>query len=66
LTQYFGSDGPNAYEAGLVVEGEALVWTMLSARDRFTGTFNDERNAIRATGRRSTTTRSGSPGWTSP
>jgi hypothetical protein len=46
LTQYFGSDGPNAYEASLVEDDGALVWTMRSKRDRFTGTFNAERNVI--------------------
>ena len=45
-TQYFGSDGPNAYEARLVEDEGALVWTMQSEKDRFTGTFNDERNVI--------------------
>jgi hypothetical protein len=45
-TQYFGSDGPNAYEASLVENDGALVWTMRSKKDRFTGTFNDERNVI--------------------
>ena len=46
LTQYFGSDGPNAYEASLVEDEGALVWTMRSSTDRFTGTFNRERNVI--------------------
>jgi hypothetical protein len=46
VTQYFGSDGPNAYEASLVEDEGALVWSMRSASDRFTGTFNDERNVI--------------------
>jgi hypothetical protein len=46
VTQYFGSDGPNAYEASLGEENGALVWTMLSKNDRFTGTFNDDRNII--------------------
>jgi Protein of unknown function (DUF1579) len=46
VTQYFGSDGPNAYEASLFEEDGALVWTMRSETDRFTGTFDDERNAI--------------------
>jgi hypothetical protein len=46
VTQYFGSDGPNAYEANLVEDDGALVWTMRSKKDRFTGTFNDERNVI--------------------
>jgi Protein of unknown function (DUF1579) len=46
LTQYFGSDGPNSYEATLGEDDGALVWTMCSARDRFTGTFNEERDLI--------------------
>jgi hypothetical protein len=46
LTQYFGTDGPNAYEASLVEDDGALVWSMRSERDRFTGTFNTERNVI--------------------
>jgi Protein of unknown function (DUF1579) len=46
VTQYFGSDGPNAYEASLLEEDEGLVWTMHSRTDRFTGVFNDERNVI--------------------
>ena len=28
VTQYFGSDGPNAYEASLTEENGALVWRM--------------------------------------
>jgi hypothetical protein len=47
VTQYFGSDGPNAYEASLGEEDGILVWTMVSRNDRFTGTFNDARNIIR-------------------
>jgi hypothetical protein len=47
VTQYFGSDGPNTYEASLSEEGGTLVWGMLSKNDRFIGTFNDERNVIR-------------------
>jgi hypothetical protein len=46
VTQYFGSDGPNAYEASLGEEDGALVWTMLSKNDRFTGTFNHDRHII--------------------
>jgi hypothetical protein len=46
VTQYFGSEGSNAYEASLREDGGALVWTMRSGRDRFTGTFNDERDLI--------------------
>ena len=46
LTQYFGSDGPNAYEARLEEDDGVLVWSMRSKTDRFTGTFNDARNVI--------------------
>ena len=46
VTQYFGNDGANAYEASLVENDGALVWTMRSEKDRFTGTFDDERNMI--------------------
>jgi Protein of unknown function (DUF1579) len=42
VTQYFGSDGPSAYEAELEEQGDALVWRMWSANDRFTGTFDDD------------------------
>jgi Protein of unknown function (DUF1579) len=45
-TQYFGTDGPNAYEASLAEEGGALVWRMRSQSDRFTGTFSDDRSTI--------------------
>jgi hypothetical protein len=47
VTQYFGSDGPSAYEASLGEDDGVLVWSMRSRSDRFTGTFNDERNVIR-------------------
>ena len=46
LTQYFGSDGPNAYEASLTEHDGALVWAMRSERDRFTGTFNENLDVI--------------------
>jgi hypothetical protein len=46
VTQYFGTDGPNAYEATLVEHDGTLVWTMRGAKDRFTGTFDDGRNVI--------------------
>jgi hypothetical protein len=46
VTQYFGSEGANAYEASLVEHDGELVWAMRSETDRFTGTFNDERNKI--------------------
>jgi hypothetical protein len=52
VTQYFGSDGPNAYEASLVEDdGGTLVWTMHSDKDRFTGTFSDGRDVIGPLGR---------------
>lgn len=46
VTQHFGSDGPAAYEASFAEADGALVWTMTSAKDRFTGTFNDDRTVI--------------------
>jgi hypothetical protein len=46
VTQYFGTDGPASYEASLREDEETLVWTMLSAADRFTGTFNDDLTVI--------------------
>ena len=49
-TQYFGSDGPSAYEASLEEEYGALVWGMQSECDRFAGTFaRSSRTASRAT-----------------
>ena len=46
VTQYFGSDGPNAYEASLTEKDGVLVWTMRSAEDRFTGSFDDDRSTL--------------------
>lgn len=46
ITQYFGSDGPNAYEASLAEEDGTLVWSMHSPDDRFTGSFSDDGNTI--------------------
>jgi hypothetical protein len=46
VTQYFGSDGPTAYEATLTEEDGALVWRMGSAANRFTGKFSDDGNTI--------------------
>lgn len=46
VTQYFGSDGPTAYEASLDDEGGAVVWRMRSETTRFTGTFSDDRSTI--------------------
>jgi hypothetical protein len=45
-TQYFGSDGPAAYEATLGEEDGALVWRMQSESDRFVGTFADDGNML--------------------
>ena len=46
VTQYFGSDGPAAYEASLGELDGALTWTMRSKADRFTGTFGDDGDSI--------------------
>jgi Protein of unknown function (DUF1579) len=46
ITQYFGSDGPGAYEAELEQVEGATVWRMRSESDRFTGTFNEDGNVI--------------------
>ena len=46
ITQYFGSDGPAAYEANLTEEDGVLVWGMQSEGDRFTGTFSPDGNTI--------------------
>ena len=46
ITQYFGSDGPNSYEASLTEEEGSLVWSMRSGADRFTGRFSDDGNTI--------------------
>jgi Protein of unknown function (DUF1579) len=46
VTQYFGSDGPAAYEARFGEDRGALEWTMTSSNDRFTGSFNDDRTVI--------------------
>jgi hypothetical protein len=45
-TRYFGTDGPNSYEAALVEADGRLVWRMHSARDRFTGTFSNDGDTI--------------------
>jgi hypothetical protein len=46
VTQYFGSDGPNSYEATLTEEHGALVWRIHSRHDRFTGTFSNHGDTI--------------------
>jgi uncharacterized protein DUF1579 len=45
-TQYFGTDGPAAYEATLSEEDGATVWKMQSEADRFKGTFSADGNTI--------------------
>jgi hypothetical protein len=45
-TQYFGSDGPTAYNATLSEEDNRLVWRMESTYTRFTGTFGDNGDTI--------------------
>jgi hypothetical protein len=45
-TQFFGTGDATAYEAHLADEDGTLVWTMISARNRFRGTFNAERDVI--------------------
>ena len=46
VTQYFGSDGPTAYEASLTEEDGSLVWAMRSESTRFAGTFSADGNSI--------------------
>jgi hypothetical protein len=46
VTQYFGSDGPAAFEADLTEEDGVLVWRMRSKTMRFTGTFSDDGGVI--------------------
>ncbi|HEX2359153.1 MAG TPA: DUF1579 family protein [Solirubrobacterales bacterium] len=46
VTQYFGSDGPTAYEASLAEEQGTLTWRMRSETTRFAGTFSDDGNVI--------------------
>jgi len=46
VTQYFGTDGPTAYEASLAQEGDSLTWRMESKTTRFTGTFSANGNVI--------------------
>ena len=46
VTQYFGSDGPTAYEASLTEESEGLMWRMRSKTTRFIGIFSEDGNVI--------------------
>jgi hypothetical protein len=46
LTQYFGTDGPTAYNATLTDVDDALVWEMWSEDTRFRGSFDADRGVI--------------------
>ena len=46
VTQFFGGDDATAYEATLTMEAGALVWTVVSERNRFRGIFNADRDFI--------------------
>ncbi len=45
-TQYFDRDGASSYEAEFSRENGALVWSMRSEKERFRGTFSDDRSVI--------------------
>jgi hypothetical protein len=45
-TQYFGSEGPTAYDASLAEEDGSLTWRMQSETTRFAGTFSEDGNLI--------------------
>ena len=45
-TQFFGGEDATAYEATLTEEDGALVWRMVSERNRFRGVFNAGRDFI--------------------
>ena len=65
ITQYFGSDGPGAYEASLANEYGALVWTMRNETERSSACSATTATRSWATGSCSTMTRASGPGWTS-
>jgi Protein of unknown function (DUF1579) len=46
VTKYFGTDGPNSYEASLTEDDAVLVWRMRSSRDRFAGSFSADGDTI--------------------
>ena len=46
VTQFFGGADATAYEAALTTEAGALVWTMVSERNRFRGIFSADRDYI--------------------
>jgi hypothetical protein len=45
-TQYFGTEGPTAYDASLANVSGRLTWRMHSKTTRFTGTFSEDGNVI--------------------
>ena len=45
-TQYFGNDGPSAYEAEFSEENGVRVWSMRGEKERFRGTFNADGDVI--------------------
>jgi Protein of unknown function (DUF1579) len=46
VTQYFGSDGPESYEAELAEEDGDLIWRMRTDTSRFAGTFSEDAAVI--------------------
>lgn len=46
VTQYFGSDGPTAYEADLAKERDRSVWTMRGPDTRFSGELSADGDVI--------------------
>jgi len=46
VSLYVGTEGPSSYEAELTEQDGDLVWRMQSERDRFTGSFSDDRTTI--------------------
>jgi hypothetical protein len=65
VSQYFGSDGPAAYEASFGELDGAPTWTTRSNADRFTAPSATTATRSPVTGS-CTTGRAGSRGWTSP
>jgi uncharacterized lipoprotein YmbA len=45
-TQYFGTEGPTAYDASLANVSGRLTWRTQSKTTRFTGTFSEDGNVI--------------------
>jgi hypothetical protein len=65
VTQYFGSDGPTAYEADLAKERDRSVWTMRGPDTRFSGELSADGDVITGRWERCRATRRGRIGWTS-